>query len=285
MSARLQDKVAIITGSSNGIGRAIALSYAAEGAYIVCSDINPAAKVEGDKPTHEAIIETYPVSSGGKAAARAVFVKADASVSDDVENLVKECVKAFGRLDIIVNNAGMTPAAHQSAGARIHETPEASWDKVMGLNGKGVWLGCKFAAKQMLAQEPHSSGDRGWIINLASVYGSVGAASSSTYAASKHAVVGITKSAALEYGKDRIHVNALAPGWVETALIEPFANANSDNARKKAMHAHLVSLHPFDSRLGTAEDIAGAAVFLASNDARWVTGATLAVDGALWPIE
>ncbi|OJD19840.1 hypothetical protein AJ78_00199 [Emergomyces pasteurianus Ep9510] len=278
MSARLQDKVALITGSSNGIGRAIALSYAAEGAYIVCSDIDPAVKGDGDKPTHEAIIETYPVSSGGKAAARAVFVKADASISD-VENLVKEGVKAFGRLDIIVNNAGMTPAAHQGAGNRIHETPEVSWDKVMGLNGKGVWLGCKFAAKQMLAQDPHPSGDRGWIINMASVYGSVGAATSSTYAASKHAVVGITKSVALEYGKDRIHVNAIAPGWVETALIEPFALANSDNPRKKAVHAHLVSMHPFDSRLGSPEDIAGAAVFLASGDARWVTGATLAVDG------
>ncbi|KLJ09242.1 hypothetical protein EMPG_15335 [Blastomyces silverae] len=100
MSARLQDKVAVITGSSNGIGRAIALRYAAEGAYVVCSDIDPASKGDGDKPTHEAINETYPVASGGKAASRAVFVKADASVSDDVENLVKECVKAFGRLDM-----------------------------------------------------------------------------------------------------------------------------------------------------------------------------------------
>ncbi|OJD22621.1 hypothetical protein ACJ73_06028 [Blastomyces percursus] len=279
MSARLQDKVAVITGSSNGIGRAIALRYAAEGAYVICSDIYPAAKGEGDKPTHEAINETYPVASDGKAATRAVFVKADASVSDDVENLVKECVKAFGRLDIIVNNAGMTPAGHQTAGARIHETPETSWDRVMGLNGKGVWLGCKFAAKQMLAQDPHPSGDRGWIINMASVYGSVGAASSSTYAASKHAVVGITKSVALEYAKDRIHVNALAPGWIETGLIKSFADAASENPLRRAFHAHLVSMHPFDARLGKEEDITGAAVFLASDDARWMTGTSLVVDG------
>ncbi|PGH06517.1 hypothetical protein GX51_02341 [Blastomyces parvus] len=279
MSARLQDKVAVITGSSNGIGRGIALRYAAEGAYVVCSDIDPAAKGDGEKPTHEVINETYPVTSGGRAATRAVFVKADASVSDDVENLVKECVKAFGRLDIIVNNAGITNAGLQTIGSLIHETPETSWDKVMGLNGKGVWLGCKFAAKQMLAQDPHPSGDKGWIINMASVYGSVGAKGSSTYAASKHAVIGITKSVALEYGKDRIHVNAIAPGWVETGLIKPFADATSDNPRQRAFHDHLASMHPFASRLGTEEDITGAALFLASDDARWVTGTTLAVDG------
>ncbi|OAT07153.1 short chain dehydrogenase [Blastomyces gilchristii SLH14081] len=279
MSARLQGKVAVITGSSNGIGRGIALRYAAEGAYVVCSDLDPAPKGDGDKPTHEAINETYPVVLGSIGATRAVFVKADASVSDDVETLVKECVKAFGRLDIMVNNAGMTHAGHQTAGARIHETPEGSWDRVMGLNGKGVWLGCKFAAKHMLAQDPHPSGDRGWIINMASVYGSVGAASSSTYSASKHAVVGITKSVALEYAKDRIHVNALAPGWVETGLIKPFADAASENPLRRAFHAHLVSMHPFDARLGREEDITGAAVFLASDDARWMTGTTLAVDG------
>ncbi|QSS57539.1 beta-ketoacyl-acyl carrier protein reductase [Histoplasma capsulatum var. duboisii H88] len=279
MSARLEDKVAVITGSSNGIGRAIALRYAAEGAYVVCADIDPAARGDDNRPTHEAINEAYPVTPGGKTTTRAIFVKADASVSDDVENLIEGCVKAFGRLDIIVNNAGISPAGHQRPGDRIHETPEESWDRVMGLNGKGVWLGCKFATKQMLAQNPHSSGDRGWIINMASIYGNVGGPGSSTYTASKHAVVGITKSVALEYGGDKIHVNALAPGWVETSLSETFADANSDNPRKRAFHAHLVSQHPFDSRLGRTEDITGAAVFLASKDASWVTGTTLAVDG------
>ncbi|EDN10183.1 predicted protein [Histoplasma mississippiense (nom. inval.)] len=247
MSARLEDKVAVITGSSNGIGRAIALRYAAEGAYVVCADIDPAAKGDDNQPTHEAINEAYPVTPGGKTTTRAVFVKADASVSDDVENLIAG----------IVNNAGISPAGHQRPGDRIHETPEESWDRVMGLNGKGVWLGCKFATKQMLAQDPHSSGDRGWIINMASIYGNVGGPSASTYAASKHAVV----------------------GWVETSLSETFADANSDNPRKRALHAHLVSQHPFDSRLGRTEDITGAAVFLASKDASWVTGTTLAVDG------
>ncbi|KKZ68299.1 hypothetical protein EMCG_06022 [[Emmonsia] crescens] len=279
MSARLQDKIAVITGSSNGIGRGIALSYAAEGAYVVCSDLDPLAADDAGKPTHEAINETYPVASGGRAETRAVFVKADASISDDVENLVKECVKVFGRLDIIVNNAGISPMVYQRPGDRIHETPEVCWDKIMGLNGKGVWLGCKFATKQMLAQDPHPSGDRGWIINLASVYGSVGGASISTYAASKHAVVGITKSVALEYANDRIHVNALAPGWVATALIGSVADANSQNPHSRAFHSHLVSMHPFDSRLGRVEDITGAAVFLASKDAGWVTGTALAVDG------
>ncbi|PGH16858.1 hypothetical protein AJ79_01502 [Helicocarpus griseus UAMH5409] len=277
MAGRLQDKIAIVTGSSSGIGRSIALSYAAEGAYVVCSDIDPAPKGDTGKPTHEAINETYPAADGK--AARAVFVKADASASDNVENLVKECVKEFGRLDVMVNNAGISPMGLQPVGSRIHDCPEASWDKVMGLNGKGVWLGCKFAAAQMLAQAPHPSGDRGWIINMASVLGTVGMPGSSTYSASKHAVIGITKSVALEYGKDRIHVNAVAPGFTETALLSPIANANSEDPRAKAAHALLLAQHPFDGRLGKAEDIAGAAVFLASKDAGWVTGTTLQVDG------
>ncbi|ODH20177.1 hypothetical protein ACO22_05954 [Paracoccidioides brasiliensis] len=316
MTGRLEDKVAVITGSSSGIGRSIALMYAAEGAYVVCSDIDPVPKGDAGKPTHEAINETHHVAAGGKSETRAIFVRADASVSDDLENLVKECAKAFGRLDIMVNNAGISPIGLQPPGARIHETPEASWDKIMGLNGKGVWLGCKFAAVQMLSQDPHSSGDRGWIINMTSVLGTVGSPGSSTYTASKHAVIGITKSIALEYGKDRMwvffiisvllvfnnhiitplslpltkesllyniflysHVNAIAPGFVETPLLAPFANENSEDPHLKAVHSMLVSLHPFDSRLGKAEEIAGAAVFLASKDAAWVTGATLQVDG------
>ncbi|EEH23126.2 hypothetical protein PABG_05337 [Paracoccidioides brasiliensis Pb03] len=279
MTGRLEDKVAVITGSSSGIGRSTALMYAAEGAYVVCSDIDPVPKGDAGKPTHETINETHHVAAGGKSETRAIFVRADASVSDDLENLVRECVKAFGRLDIMVNNAGISPIGLQPPGARIHETPEASWDKIMGLNGKGVWLGCKFAAAQMLSQDPHSSGDRGWIINMTSVLGTVGSPGSSTYTASKHAVIGITKSIALEYGKDRIHVNAIAPGFVETPLLAPFANENSEDPHLKAVHSMLVSLHPFDSRLGKAEEIAGAAVFLASKDAAWVTGATLQVDG------
>ncbi|KAK2807871.1 hypothetical protein FQN50_005260 [Emmonsiellopsis sp. PD_5] len=275
---RLQDKVAIITGSSSGIGRSIALAYAAQGAYVVCSDIDPAPSAD-EKATHDAINEAYPAPAGGKGSQRAVFVKADVTVSGEVEELVKECVKAFGRLDVMVNNAGISPAGLQKPGQRIHDIDEISWDKVMAINGKGVWLGCKFAAGQMLAQDPHPSGDRGWIINMTSVLGTVGSPYASTYAASKHAVIGVTKCVALEYAKDRIHVNALAPGYTETPLLARLADGKSDDPYRKAAHNVLLAMHPFDSRLGQPDDISGAAVFLASEEAKWVTGATLQVDG------
>ncbi|KAK2742775.1 hypothetical protein FQN55_007718 [Onygenales sp. PD_40] len=285
---RLQDKVAIITGSSSGIGRSIALAYAAQGAYVACSDINPAPNGD-EKATHDAINEAYPAPAGGKGPQRAVFVKVDVTVSAEVEELVKECVKVFGRLDVMVNNAGISPAGLQKPGQRIHDIDEVSWDKVMGINGKGVWLGIydpkrsishlEFAAGQMLAQDPHPSGDRGWIINMTSVLGTVGSPFASTYAASKHAVIGVTKSVALEYAKDRIHVNALAPGYTETPLLARLADAKSDDPYRKGAYNALLAMHPFDSRLGQPDDISGAAVFLASEEAKWMTGSTLQVDG------
>ncbi|KKZ68062.1 hypothetical protein EMCG_06274 [[Emmonsia] crescens] len=272
IGSRLQDKVAIITGSASGIGRGIALLYASQGAYVVCSDIDPTPNLNDSKPTHDVINETYPAPAGVKGTSRAVFIKADVSVSNEVENLVKECVKVFGRLDIMVNNAGISPIDIQGPDERTHETSEISWDNIMGVNGKGVWLGCKFATGQMLSQEPHASGDRGWIINMASVLGTVAAPGTATYTASKHAVIGITKSVALEYGKDRIHVNAIAPGFIQTSMTATLA-ANSND------YALMIAQHPFDSRLGRPDDIAGAALFLASDDAKWVTAITLQVDG------
>ncbi|KAK2740549.1 hypothetical protein FQN57_006053 [Myotisia sp. PD_48] len=267
-STRLQDKVAIVTGSSDGIGRAIALRYAAEGAYVVCSDINPASRAETEpghenKPTHEAINSSYPQ--------RAIFVKADVTASSEVENLINECVKKFGRLDIMVNNAGIGRIDNNGQGSRIHETPELSWDKIMGVN--------EYATAQMLKQEPQSSGDRGWIVNMASILGLVGTRCASAYVASKGAVVNLTKAIALEYGPDKIHVNAIAPGYIETPLIKAFADKSSENAAARAMHSWLEDRHPFGNRLGQAEEIAGAAVFLASADASFVTGHTLAVEG------
>lgn len=179
-SGRLKDKVALITGSSSGLGRAIALAFADEGAKICCVDIYPNLRnavdketgkadsihnrIDTGKPTHELLAEHFGLD-------KFVFVRTDCTVATDVDNAVKECVKAFGRLDILVNNAGISVESHHKRVLRVHETSEEDYDKTMAINTKGVFLGCKYGIAQMLDQEPlaESKGTRGWIINLASV--------------------------------------------------------------------------------------------------------------------
>jgi len=165
MPGRLQGKVAVVTGSSSGIGRAISLTFAREGASVVCSDLRESARLQAEsEPTHEMIKK-----NGGKA----VFTKCDTTKEAEVEALIQTAVKEFGRLDIIVNNAGV--AIEATSGPKpIWEVDEDSWEKTMAVNAKGVMLGCKHAARVMMKQEPHSTGDRGWIINLASIFGLVG---------------------------------------------------------------------------------------------------------------
>ncbi|KMP05228.1 glucose 1-dehydrogenase 3 [Coccidioides immitis RMSCC 2394] len=274
---RLHGKTAVVTGASSGIGRAIALRYAAEGAHVVCADIDSASKDPDDtRPTHEAINQEYPAGEG--TSQRSIFVKTDVTSGTEVENLVRECVKAFGRLDIMVNNAGVANGPSNPPGP-IHKTPESSWDTIVGVNAKGVWLGCKHAITQMLNQDPHPSGDRGWVINMASVLGLVGSTGTSPYCASKGAVVQMTKSIALDYGQDRIHVNGIAPGYIETPLVKPFLDPHSPDPRARALYAAIGSKHPFAQRMGKPEEIAGSAVFLASDDASWITGHILPVEG------
>ncbi|KAK9857126.1 hypothetical protein MYU51_021773 [Penicillium brevicompactum] len=242
-SARLQDKVAIVTGSSSGIGRAISLRYAREGAKLVCGDLTPTARSEDEATitTHDSIVQ-----AGGQA----IFVQTDVGDAKAMENLVAAAVALYGRLDVLVNNAGIGIESHTPA--VLHLTDEANWDATMRVNTKSIFLGCKYALTQMLAQEPHSSGDRGWIINISSILGIVGGL--------KH-----------HYAGHNIHVNALCPGYTHTALL---ADA----------HQHLTSmddlsqLHPLKG-LGMPEDVARMAVVLASDDASWVTGVCVPVDG------
>ncbi|EGD88684.1 hypothetical protein H112_03605 [Trichophyton rubrum D6] len=267
---RLQDKIAIITGSSDGIGRAIALRYAAEGAYVDGEEL---------KPTHEVLDEKYPASSGRSFSRRSIFIKTDVSIDADVKALVSACVKEFGRLDIMMNNAGIGPNYSHDPALRLHETPEYSWDRIMGVNGKGVWLGCKYAAAQMLAQEPPSTGDRGWIVNTASVMGLVGIQCGSAYSASKGAVVNLTRAVALEYGAERIHVNAIAPGFVQTPLLEDLTPHDSEDPNVQGIRASFAGKQPFEYRFARVEEVASVAVFLASDEASFVTGHTIAVDG------
>ncbi|KAL1847115.1 hypothetical protein Daus18300_014056 [Diaporthe australafricana] len=265
---RLANKVALVTGSSSGIGRAIALRYAAEGAKVVCADLSPESRVAklkdssnqvpDGKPTHEMI--------GPKNAA---FVQTDVGDADAVESAVQFAVKTFGRLDIMVNNAGIS--RESTTPAMIHETQEDVWDQTMRINAKSVFLGCKSALKQMLAQEPHESGDRGWIVNTSSIMALIVGSWCPSYCASKGAVSSLTRQVALDYAKHRIHCNAICPGFTETAILE-------ETASFAAPREVLAERHPFGG-LGTPDDIAKLAVVLASDDASWLTGVNLPVDG------
>lgn len=178
-SGRLSGKTALVTGSSSGLGRAIAKAYAHEGAQVCCVDLYPnlrnatnASTGKADdihhriataSTTHELLAHDY----GGKH----IFVRADLTTAVDVEEAVATCVREYGRLDVIVNNAGISVESHHVRPMRIHETEEADYDKTMAINAKAMFLGCKYAIRQMLEQEPlpGSNGDRGWIINTASI--------------------------------------------------------------------------------------------------------------------
>jgi NAD(P)-dependent dehydrogenase (short-subunit alcohol dehydrogenase family) len=183
MPGRLEGKVALVTGSSSGLGRAIAHAYAAEGAHVYCVDMYPGLRnainantgkaddfhnrVQDGIPTHHSLMEMY----GGTH----FYKRADMTNASDVESAVSACVDSFGRLDIMVNNAGTSVESTHIRPMRIHETEEEDYDKTMAINSKGIFLGCKYAIRQMLAQEPldNAGADRGWIVNTASVQGLV----------------------------------------------------------------------------------------------------------------
>lgn len=258
---KLQDKVAVVTGSSSGNGRAIALALAAEGAAVVCSDIRREAReggYEGDirTPTDDVIR-----GRGGKTE----YVEADAADYAAVENLVSSAVSSFGRLDVMVNNAGIFTGLHT-----IVDETEDEYDRTMAVNGKSVWLGCKFAIRQMLTQEP-VDGSRGRVVNIASIGGLVGLAAEPAYCAAKGAVVNLTRQLAVDFAPERINVNAICPGFLATAMVRPFLD---DPELNEVLH----SKSPWPE-LGTAEDVAKAAVFLSCDDSRWATGSMVTIDG------
>ncbi|KAI0854680.1 NAD(P)-binding protein [Xylaria cubensis] len=169
MCSRLSQKVAIVTGSSSGLGRAIALEYAREGAAVVCADLNREARAEIPDEARLCTDDAITLEGG-----RSIFVKTDVSKAQDFEDLVEKTVKAFGRLDILVNNAGISIESGR-APTGVHETPESVWDTTMAVNAKSVFLGSKYAIKQMLQQKKHESGHGGWIVNIASAHGLVAA--------------------------------------------------------------------------------------------------------------
>uniref|UniRef100_L2FUX2 Short chain dehydrogenase n=1 Tax=Colletotrichum fructicola (strain Nara gc5) TaxID=1213859 RepID=L2FUX2_COLFN len=260
---RLASKVCIITGSSSGLGRAIALTYATEGAHIVCADLQPTARAEVES---EGIDNTDDLirQNGGKA----IFFKTDMTKPEQVENLVS---KSTSPTPTKASSTTPESPSKQAPPLGIHETPLETWDLTMSVNATSVFLGCKYAIAQMLTQPLLPSGDRGWIVNVSSIFGLVGGRHNISYAASKGAVSNLTRQVAMDYAEARIHCNAICPGYVKTAI---FVNT------VKTLHSPeaIAKQHPFRG-VGTPEDIVGAAVFLASDDARWITGICMPVDG------
>ncbi len=243
-NGRLQGKSAIITGAANGIGRATAIRFAAEGARLTLNDIDPAAVAA----------LTQELTATG---ATARGVAGDVAQTADVQHLVAEAVAAFGRVDILVANAGIIPEAD------LADSTAALWDDTMAVDGRGMFLSCKFAAAEMLKT------GGGAIVCLSSVSGFVGQKGQVVYGPAKFVASGLTKHLAVELAAQGIRVNAVAPGTINTAAVARMAPEGI---------AAGIAKHPM-GRIGRPEEVAQAILFLASDEASFITGAILPVDG------
>jgi 3-oxoacyl-[acyl-carrier protein] reductase len=242
----LKGKTAVITGSAQGIGKEIALLFASNGANVVVSDVMP-----------DALAAT--VSEIEKAGAQALGVQCDVRKLDDCENLISKTIERFGAVDVLVNNAGVT------RDTLLMRMKEEDWDFVLAVNLKGAFNCCKAAARPMMKQRS------GCIINISSVVGLMGNAGQVNYSASKAGLIGVTKTLAKEFGSRGINVNAIAPGFIQTAMTDKL----TDEAKQQ-----LLAYIPFQ-KLGTARDVANAALFLASPLADYITGEVIRVDGGM----
>ncbi|CAK7063933.1 SDR family NAD(P)-dependent oxidoreductase [Kerstersia gyiorum] len=247
---RLEGKVAIVTGAAVGIGRAIALRLAQEGAKVAVTDVQDGAEV---------------VDTISKLGGLAKFWRVDTTDEASVAESFIEVAEYFGRIDILVNNAGIS-----GVNKPTHEITEAEWDRVMDVNVKGVFFCTKHAVPTMQEQ------GGGSIINLSSIYGLVGAADLPPYHASKGAVRLMSKNDALLYARDHIRVNSVHPGFIWTPLVEDLAN--NSPAGPAAFRAELDARHPL-GYVGDPDDIAWGVVYLASDEAKFVTGSELVIDG------
>jgi NAD(P)-dependent dehydrogenase (short-subunit alcohol dehydrogenase family) len=257
MGAKLQDKVAVVTGASSGFGRAIAKAYAAEGAKVVVSDVHENPNAGGFED--DAALTT--VEAIEKRGGTGTYVGCDVTKEDQVDNLVAETVRAFGRIDVMVNNAGV-----YRNGKRLHEFDEADLDVCYEVNVKGTFFGAKAAIRRMLEQ-----GDGGVIVNLVSTAGLQGHPNQSVYNISKGAQANLTRCLAIEYGKDRIRVNGICPTYAKTSLTrELFDDKDFDQVFTESIPL---------KRWGEVDDIARLAVFLASDDSSYIHGDLIKVDG------
>lgn len=242
-----KDKIAVVTGASRGIGRSISLALAAQGATIVAVDMDQAAT--------DAIVAELTASG-----AKALGVVGNVTVAQDVERMIDAAVEAFGRVDILVNNAGIT------RDGLLVRMKDEDWDAVLTVNLKGAFL-CTRAVSRVMTKQRY-----GRIINIASIVGQMGNAGQANYCASKAGLIGLTKSNARELAKRSVTVNAVAPGFIATAMTD----ALSDKVK-----ADLAAQIPME-RLGSADDIANAVVFLASEQSGYITGQVIGVNGGMY---
>jgi NAD(P)-dependent dehydrogenase (short-subunit alcohol dehydrogenase family) len=249
---RLQDKVSIITGGASGMGRVAARMFAAEGAMVVVADVTaPAAQSVVDEVT----------AAGG----RAIAVVADVSREADAKRMVDETIAAYGRLDVLYNNAGIMPEADHS----VIDTSVEDWDRVMAVNVRGVFLGCKYAIPKMLEQ------GSGSIINISSFVALMGCSNpQDAYTASKGAVLSLTKSLAVQFAPKGVRTNAICPGPVETPLLMDWLVKDEEAKRIR------LARNP-TGRFGKPEEIVSMAIYLASDESRWTNGAAMVVDGGI----
>jgi NAD(P)-dependent dehydrogenase (short-subunit alcohol dehydrogenase family) len=245
MERLLEDKVAIVTGAGSGIGRAIALLYAASGARVVVSDINAAAGKE--------TVAQIEVAGG-----TAMFAHADTSSARQNQALVEAAMRTYGALHIVCNNAGVSGAP-----AKVGDAHPEEWDRVIGVNLSGVFYGMRFQIPALL----QSGG--GSIVNMASILSQVGYREHAPYVAAKHGLIGLTRTAALEYAAQNIRINAVGPAFIKTPLL--------DSLPEEAL-ASLASLHPV-GRIGEASEVAELTLWLSSDKASFVTGSYYAIDG------
>lgn len=290
MSRQFEGKVALVTGGSSGIGRATALAFAREGAKLVVADVDAAGGEETVRLIREAHIaaptkihaaipalagagvrsnaDSYPTKGNGDKTGAygwdsdvARFVMTDVSKAAEVETLIQKVIQTFGRLDYTFNNAGIEGITGTTV-----DLSEENWDRVINTNLKGVWLSMKYEIPEFLKQ------GGGAIVNTSSVAGLVGFQGIPAYVASKHGVVGLTKSAALEYAKSGIRINAVLPGVIRTPMVERFLDGNPKG------EVSLVAQQPI-GRFGTPEEIAEVVIWLCSDAASFVTGHALVADG------
>jgi NAD(P)-dependent dehydrogenase (short-subunit alcohol dehydrogenase family) len=250
-AGRFDGKVAIVTGASSGIGRATAVVLAAEGASVVLADIQAESRLAEEQPTTLELI--------GGAGGEAEFVRCDVSRPSDVAGVVERAGHAFGGLDLLVNNAGVFVRN------AVTDVSDDEWEAVLGVNLRGYFLACRAAIPRMVER------GAGVIVNVGSIHGMLGTEGAATYCASKGAIDNLTRQLAVDYARLGIRVNSVAPGTIETAMSKPFRDDPVLLAEYRAR-----TLLP---RLGTPADVANAILFLASEEASFITGHTLVVDG------
>jgi NAD(P)-dependent dehydrogenase (short-subunit alcohol dehydrogenase family) len=241
-----ENQVALVTGGSFGIGRATAVAFARRGANVVIADW-----IEDSETLN--LVKAEGV--------KGIFIKCDVSKASDVKNLIDQTIKTFGRIDYAYNNAGI-----EGANGQTHLCTEENWDKTLGVNLKGVWMCMKHEITEMLKV------GKGSIVNCASIAGLVGFPTLPAYVVSKHGIVGLTKTAALEYAKQGIRVNAVCPGVIKTPMVDRVTG------KDKAAEKQYENMEPV-GRMGQPEEVAEAVVWLCSEGASFVTGHAMAVDG------